>query len=190
MLGDARGDRAGPARRSVISSPTLIGQRRRRPFFDRHLGLAAGVPASHQLPAITFSFASSFGAVGDGELARQAAAPAHLLVALERRRRALRRRRRARAAPGSASAPAPSPFCAVDARPLTPSRWSGWMSIRNMSGASSPTCTAKSRSRLACSARTPRMKKVPRPTASRMTRVWLPGRTTCSTACRSANERA
>ncbi len=33
------------------------------------------------------------------------------------------------------------------------------------------------------------MKKVPRPTASRMTRVWLPGRTTCSTACRSANER-
>ena len=57
----------------------------------------------------------------------------------------------------------------------TPSRCDGWMSIRNMSGAFSPICTEKSRSRFACSARTPRMKNAPRPTASRMTRVWLPG---------------
>ena len=34
------------------------------------------------------------------------------------------------------------------------------------------------------------MKNVPRPTASRMTRVWFPGRAMRSTACRSANERA
>ena len=44
-------------------------------------------------------------------------------------------------------------------------------------------------SRLACSDRTPTMKKAPRPTASRMTRVWLPGRDRCSTAWRSGNDR-
>ena len=33
-------------------------------------------------------------------------------------------------------------------------------------------------------------KKLPRPTASRMTRVWLPGRPRLSTACRRENERA
>ena len=44
-------------------------------------------------------------------------------------------------------------------------------------------------SRLACSDRTPTMKNAPRPTASRMTRVWLPGRDRCSTACRSGNDR-
>src|SRR5881409_1832425 len=38
---------------------------------------------------------------------------------------------------------------------------------------------AKSLSRLACRARTPMMKNAPRPTASRMTRVWLPGLATC-----------
>ncbi len=35
--------------------------------------------------------------------------------------------------------------------------------------------TENSSSRLACSDRTPTMKKAPRPTASRITRVWLPG---------------
>ena len=32
------------------------------------------------------------------------------------------------------------------------------------------------------------MKKAPRPTARRITRVWLPGRDRCSTACRSGND--
>ena len=74
--------------------------------------------------------------------------------------------------------------------PPVRSRWSCWMSMRNMSGALGPAWMAKSRSRFACSLRTPRMKNEPRPTASRMTRVWLPGRAMCSTACRSAKERA
>ena len=46
------------------------------------------------------------------------------------------------------------------------------------------------RSRLACSERTPTMKKAPRPTASRITRVWLPGREMWSTAWRSGNDGA
>ena len=41
-------------------------------------------------------------------------------------------------------------------------------------------CIENSSSRLACSDRTPTMKKAPRPTASRMTRVWLPGRDRCA----------
>ena len=53
-----------------------------------------------------------------------------------------------------------------------------------------PTPAARTRSsRLACSDRTPTMKNAPRPTASRITRVWLPGRDRCSTACRSGNDR-
>ena len=45
-------------------------------------------------------------------------------------------------------------------------------------------------SRFACSERTPMTKKLPMPTASRMTRVWLPGRPRLRTACRSGNQRA
>ena len=37
--------------------------------------------------------------------------------------------------------------------------------------------------------RMPSTKKLPRPTASRMTRVWLPGRPRPITACRSGNQR-
>ena len=33
------------------------------------------------------------------------------------------------------------------------------------------------------------MKKLPSPTASRTMRIWLPGRLSCSTACRRANDR-
>ena len=44
--------------------------------------------------------------------------------------------------------------------------------------------------RLDCSARTPSTKKLPSPTASRITRVWLPGRRRLMTACRSGNQRA
>ena len=58
-----------------------------------------------------------------------------------------------------------------------------------MSGASASTWTENSLSRLACSDRTPTMKNAPRPTASRITRVWLPGRDRCSTAWRSGNDR-
>ena len=32
------------------------------------------------------------------------------------------------------------------------------------------------------------MKKLPRPTASRTIRIWLPGRPSCNTACRNAND--
>ena len=141
-------------------------------------------------PAITFSLRLELRAVGDGELARQAAAPAHLLVALERRRRGPSRRRRGRAAPGSCCGGGASPFCA--------SRKRGQRCRAGPAGCRSGTCPARRarpapRSRAAgwpAATRTPRMKKVPRPTASRMTRVWLPGRAMCSTACRSANERA
>ena len=55
---------------------------------------------------------------------------------------------------------------------------------------SSLTWIENSASRLACSDRTPTMKNAPRPTASRITRVWLPGRDRCSTACRSGNDGA
>ena len=44
-------------------------------------------------------------------------------------------------------------------------------------------------SRLACSERMPSTKKQPSPTASRITRVWLPGRRRPITACRSGNQR-
>ncbi len=65
-------------------------------------------------------------------------------------------------------------------------------------GCPSGTCRApsalalisSSSSRLDCIERTPTMKNAPRPTASRMTRVWLPGREMCSTACRSGNDGA
>ena len=54
---------------------------------------------------------------------------------------------------------------------VTPSTCVVWMSSRNMSGESAAACTENSSSRLACSERTPTMKKAPRPTASRITRV-------------------
>ena len=57
-----------------------------------------------------------------------------------------------------------------------------------MSGASAAMSTENSRTRFSCSERTPRMKKLPRPTVSRTRRTWLPGRVSCSTAWRSANQ--
>ena len=51
------------------------------------------------------------------------------------------------------------------------------------------TFTANCSTRFCCSERTPMMKKLPRPTASRTMRIWLPGRLSCSTAWRSANDR-
>ena len=52
----------------------------------------------------------------------------------------------------------------------------GRISIRNMSAPLEPSSSENCCSRLACSERTPMTKKLPIPTASRMTRVWLPGR--------------
>ena len=58
---------------------------------------------------------------------------------------------------------------------LTPAAWSGWTSIRNMSGAVRRRRDRELASRFACSDRTPTMKNAPRPTASRTALVWLPG---------------
>ncbi len=74
-------------------------------------------------------------------------------------------------------------------KPRTRSTWSCWMSTRNMSGPPALSSSENSSSRFDCSARTPSTKKAPRPTARRMTRVWLPGRCSPSTAWRSANTR-
>ena len=57
-----------------------------------------------------------------------------------------------------------------------------------MSGESGLMFIENSAIRLSCSDRTPMMKKLPRPTASSTIRIWLPGRRSCSTACRSAND--
>ena len=57
-------------------------------------------------------------------------------------------------------------------------------------GAARPSSSENCCSRLACSERTPITKKLPMPTASRITRVWLPGRPRLSTAWRSGNQRA
>ena len=179
-----------PSTSKRIASPTLnLRTRSRRLSSIDTSGSPAGGPSSHHAPSIELLVGLEVGPIGDGELARQAAAAAHVLVALEvdvasahaddaraQHRNQLRRgvvavlrdrgaRSRRRAAPAGCRAGT----CPARPRPSAArSRWS----------------------RFACSARTPRMKKVPRPTASRMTRVWLPGRARCSTACRSANERA
>ena len=115
-------------------------------------------PSSHHSPAITFSLRLERRTVGHGELARQAAAPAHLLVAVERDVAALhaddpgaQHRDRAAAAAPRRSARRGSAESA--------SRWSGWMSMRNMSGAFGPICTAKSAQQVGLQRRTPRMKK-------------------------------
>ena len=57
-----------------------------------------------------------------------------------------------------------------------------------MSGDSGLMFTANCAIRFSCSERTPMMKKLPRPTASSTIRIWLPGRLSCSTACRNAND--
>ena len=58
-----------------------------------------------------------------------------------------------------------------------------------MSGDSADTFTANWSTRFCCNDRTPMMKKLPSPTASRTMRIWLPGRLSCSTAWRSAKDR-
>ena len=56
-----------------------------------------------------------------------------------------------------------------------------------MSGLSSRISSENAPSRLACTAWMPMTKKLPSPTARRMTRVWLPGRARLRTAWRTAN---
>ena len=120
---------------------------------------------------------------------RQRAAAAHVLVVLEvdlapgdaddagAQHRAQPRRGRPRPCRGTISARAPPrpdrAGCRAGTCPASPPSMS----------------TANSSSRLSCSDRTPTMKKLPRPTASRTMRVWLPGATRCSTAWRSGNDR-
>ena len=55
---------------------------------------------------------------------------------------------------------------------------------------SSRSSSEKDASRFACTACTPMMKKLPSPTASRTTRVWLPGRRRFRAAWRNGNQRA
>ena len=62
--------------------------------------------------------------------------------------------------------------------------------MRNMSAPLDPSSSENCCSRLAWRERTPMTKKLPMPTASRMTRVWLPGRPRLRTAWRSGNHGA
>ena len=167
-----------------ISSPSSIWNRSRRRLLDRHLGIAVDGASSHHSRRRASRWLRGR-PVGDGELARQPAAPAHVLVALEvdvapahaddagaQHGDQLRRRHRRSRVDERRHA--------VALRRLDVHQEHVRRVLAHLQG--------EVLSRLACSARTPRMKKAPRPTASRMTRVWLPGRATCSTACRSAND--
>ena len=116
-------------------SPTLISNRSRMPSLDRHLGLRRRAVPERAVddPLVRLEVV----AIGDRVLARERSARAHVLEALE-----------LRLAPADAGHPGaqhrhqldrPAP-CAGSARNArTPSAWSRWMSIRNMSGASADT---------------------------------------------------
>ena len=128
-------------------------------------------------------------AIGDGVFAAERAAAAHVLVVLEIELAALRRRRRARAAPAAARGAAPPLVQVRGDRRLDRLHLIALdVEQEHVRRVRRRCCTANCATRFSCSDRTPMMKKLPRPTASRTMRIWLPGRLSCSTACRSAND--
>ena len=158
-------------------------------LLDRHLRLARDIGASpHHSPSMTSSLASSCGRYVTVYSRASPPRPRTCFIAVEIHLAALhgddagaqRRDQLRRAARRRSTRRGRRPADRADPAGCR----SGTCRARR-----APPGSAKSRRRFACSVRTPRMKNAPRPTASRMTRVWLPGRAMCSTACRSANER-
>ena len=161
-----------------IVSPTSICEPLVDALLDRHLGsgaspASAGCPVQNA-PSITFSFGLEVVAIGDHVLAAERAAAADVLERVEVDRRGRGRRSRARAAPESARRLR---------RRLRASRNAAHgvdLILLDVDQEHVRRRRAAARARTAaagcdCSERTPRTKKLPRPTASRMTRVWLPG---------------
>ncbi len=71
----------------------------------------------------------------------------------------------------------------------TPARWSPCTSTKNRSGASGRRSSDSRAASVRSTRWVARMKKQPRPTVTRITRVWCPGRPRPMTACRSGNQR-
>ena len=127
-------------------------------------------------------------AIRDGVFARQRAAPANVLVVLELDLAALNRRPPGPARPASARGGGAPGSCRAATRRGRPPPDPLNVQQEHV-GRVGDMSTANCAIRFSCSDRTPMMKKLPSPTASRTMRTWLPGRLNCSTACRSANQR-